>query len=190
MIPHDDFTPHGYLDNPYHSWKLNPSGVLRSLQPLGMGWHTPNLGSYVNNQFQYTAHLTIGVKINDLVLITPEDFRLHRCTITSSLHTKNRFTYTYRIAQYDLTLHVTHFLVQEHALGCVIELASELDYPLTVTCYFIHLHTHNPHTSRLWEHGWYALPRREEGDAMLGLASEGEVFTHGAHPAGAAPIEW
>ena len=27
MIPHDDFTPHGYLDNPYHSWKLNPSGV-------------------------------------------------------------------------------------------------------------------------------------------------------------------
>jgi hypothetical protein len=47
MIPHDDFTPHGYLDNPYHSWKINPSGVLRSLEPLGMGWHVPNLGSYL-----------------------------------------------------------------------------------------------------------------------------------------------
>ena len=47
MIPHDGFTPHGYLDNPYHSWKINPSGVLRSLEPLGMGWHVPNLGSYV-----------------------------------------------------------------------------------------------------------------------------------------------
>ena len=34
MVPYDDFTPHGYLDNPYHSWKLNPSGVLRSLKPL------------------------------------------------------------------------------------------------------------------------------------------------------------
>ena len=45
MVPHDDFTPHGYLDNPYHSWKLNPSGVLRSREPLGNGlaraqsWH-------------------------------------------------------------------------------------------------------------------------------------------------------
>ncbi|MBO0789853.1 MAG: hypothetical protein J2P36_02750, partial [Ktedonobacteraceae bacterium] len=175
MVPHHDFTPHGYLDNPYHSWKLNASGVLRSLQPLGMGWHVPNLGSYVNNQFQYTAHLTIGLKINDLVLVTPEDFRLHRCQVSSPLHTKNRLAYICRVPQYDLTLTATYFLVQEHALGCVLELASELDYPLSVTCYFIHQHTHNPHTSRLWEHGWYALSNREEGYAMLGLASEGDV---------------
>jgi hypothetical protein len=94
MIPSDDFTPHGYLDNPYHSWKLNPSGMLRSLPPLGMGWHVPNLGSYVLNQFQYTAHLTIGLNINDLVLITPEDFRRHKCTINSQLHTKTHFEYT------------------------------------------------------------------------------------------------
>jgi hypothetical protein len=190
MVPHDDFTPHGYLDNPYHSWKLNPSGVLRSLPPLGMGWHVPNLGSYVDNQFQYTAHLTVGLRINDLVLITPEDFRLHRCIITSSVHTKNRFAYTCRIAQYDLTLTVTYFLVQEHALGCVIELASALEYPLPVTCYLIHLHTHNPHTSRLWEHGWYARSNREEGYAQLGLASEGDVFTHGARAAAGTPITW
>jgi hypothetical protein len=190
MIPSDDFTPHGYLDNPYHSWKLNPSGVLRSLPPLGMGWHMPNLGSYVNNQFQYTAHLTVGLKINDLVLITPEDFLRQRCVISSSVHTKNRFTYTCRVQQYDLTLHVCYFLVQEHALGCVIELSSELDYPLPVTCYLTHLHTHNPHTSRLWEHGWYALANREQGYAMLGLASEGDVFVHGAHAVSGTSIEW
>ena len=76
MVPHDDFTPHGYLDNPYHSWKLNPSGVLRSLQPLGMGWHVPNLGSYVHNQFQYTAHLTLGLKIGKIFSCTRTCFRL------------------------------------------------------------------------------------------------------------------
>lgn len=190
MVPHHDFTPHGYLDNPYHSWKLNPGGVLRSLPPLGMGWHVPNLGSYVNNQFQYTAHLTIGVKINDLVLVTPEDFRRHHCQVNCSLHTKNRLTYTCHIAPYALTLTATYFLVQEHALGCVLELTSELNDPLPVTCYFIHLHTHNPHTSRLWEHGWYARSNREEGYAMLGLASEGDVFIHGAHAAAATPITW
>jgi len=190
MIPSDDFTPHGYLDNPYHSWKLNPSGVLRSLPPLGMGWHVPNLGSYVNNQFQYTAHLTVGLKINDLVLITADDFLRHRCTISSSVHTKNRFAYVCWVPQYDLTLQVCYFLVQEDALGCIIELSSELDYPLSVSCSLTHLHTHNPHTSRLWEHGWYALANRERGYAILGLASEGDVFAHGAHAVNGTQIEW
>jgi hypothetical protein len=190
MIPRDNFTPHGYLDNPYHSWKLNPSGVLRSLPPLGMGWHMPNLGSYVNNQFQYTAHLTFGLKINDLVLVTPDDFRRHKCTISSHIHTKNRFAYTCQITQYDLTLTVCYFLVQEQALGCVVELSTTLDFPLAVTCYFIHQHTHNPQTSRLWEHGFYALQQREHGYGMLGLASEGDVFTHGARAAGETPLRW
>ncbi|HLZ62485.1 MAG TPA: hypothetical protein VKR06_36530 [Ktedonosporobacter sp.] len=31
MVPQDDFTPFGYLDNPYHFWKLNPSGVVNGI---------------------------------------------------------------------------------------------------------------------------------------------------------------
>jgi hypothetical protein len=183
MIPHDNFTPHGYLDNPYHSWKLNPSGVLRSLQPLGMGWHVPNLGSYVRNQFQYTAHLNLGLKIGKTLLITPEDFKHHHCSITSSLHTKNRFEYTCIVPQYDLTLTARYFLVQEHALGCILTLSTSAAQPLPITCYLIHQHTHNPHTSRLWEHGLYAIQSRQKDMIMLGIASEGDVFTHGARSA-------
>ncbi len=190
MIPSDDFTPHGYLDNPYHSWKLNPSGVLRSLPPLGMGWHVPNLGSYVLNQFQYTAHLTIGLNINDLVLITPEDFRRHKCTINSQLHTKTRFEYTCHVPQYELTLTARYFLVNEHELGCVLTLSTTFPAPMPVTCYLIHLHTHNPHTSRLWEHGLYALQDREQGYGMLGLASEGDVFVHGARAMSGSMLAW
>jgi len=189
-IPRDDFTPHGYLDNPYHSWKLNPSGVLRSIPPLGMGWHVPNLGSYVLNQFQYTAHLTIGLNINELVLITPEDFRRHKCTINSQLHTKNRFEYTCHVPQYELTLTARYFLVQEHELGCVLTLSTTFPAPIPITCYLIHLHTHNPHTSRLWEHGLYALQDREQGYGMLGLASEGDVFVHGAHTTSGSMLAW
>ena len=190
MIPRDDFTPHGYLDNPYHSWKLNPSGVLRSLPPLGMGWHVPNLGSYVNNQFQYTAHLTIGLKIHDMVLVTPEDFRRHKCTITSHLHTKNRFEYTCHVPKYHLTLTARYFLVGEDALGCMLTLSTTAHQPLPVTCYLIHLHTHNPGTSRLWEHGLYALENRQMGCGMLGLASEGDVFIHGARAADGTSLLW
>src|SRR5579863_4517829 len=189
MIPRDDFTPHGYLDNPYHSWKINPSGVLRSLAPLGMGWHVPNLGTYVLNQFQYTAHLTIGLKIDDLVLVTAEDYRRHGCQIRSHLHTRNRFEYTCLVPQYDLTLTARYFLVQEHALGCVLTFATTAEKPFTVTCYLIHQHTHNPNTSRLWEHGMYALQESGERCAVLGIASEGDVFIHGARAAEGEPLE-
>lgn len=190
MIPRDEFTPHGYLDNPNHFWKLNPSGVLRSLEPLGMGWHVPNLGSYVYNQFQYTAHLTIGLNINGMVLVTPEDFRRHKCTITSQLHTKNRFAYSCVIPQYELTLTVEYFLVGEQALGCVVHISTTFAAPIPVTCYLIHLHTHNPYTSRLWEHGLYALQNREEGYGLLGLASEGDVFVHGGRVVGDIVCSW
>ena len=211
MIPDDDFTPHGYLDNPYHSWKLNPSGVLRSLEPLGMGWHVPNLGSYVRNQFQYTAHLSIGLKIDDTVLITADDFARYNCTISSRLHTKNRFEYTCTIPQPGhpqgdvptlpaqsrdiplrvswLTLTARYFLVHEDTLGCMVTLATAAARPLAITCYLIHTHTHNPHTSRLWEHGLYARKGPGEDCAMLGIASEGDVFIHGAKADHGSPLE-
>ncbi len=190
MVPHDDFTPYGYLDNPYHSWKLNPSGVLRSMEPLGMGWHVPNLGSYVHNQFQYTAHLTIGLKIRELVLVTPDDFLRNKCLISSQLHTKNRFEYTCFVPKYGLTLTARYFLVHEHALGCLLSLSTTSDTPLPVTCFLIHRHAHNPNTSRLWEHGLYALQSREHGFGMLGLASEGDVFIHGARAVEGTPLSW
>ena len=189
MVPHHDFTPHGYLDNPYHSWKLNPSGVLRSLPPLGMGWHVPNLGSYVNNQFQYTAHLTLGLTIGKTVLVTPEDFKRHGCTIVSHLHTKNRFEYTCVVPKYALTLTARYFLVQEHALGCILSLKSNAAQAQPITCYLIHCHTHNPFTSRLWEHGLYARQEADSSFAMLGLASEGDVFIHGVRAADGGPLE-
>lgn len=188
MIPHDDFTPHGYLDNPFHSWKMNPSGVLRSLAPLGMGWHVPNLGTYVRNQFQYTAHLTIGLKVGNLVLVTPEEFDQHGCTINSSLHTKNRFEYTCTVPQYDLTLTARYFLIHEHALGCILSLSTAIKQPLPVTCYLMHRHTHNPYTSRLWEHGLYALRGPKDCCATLGIASEGDVFIHGIREADGAGL--
>src|SRR5947209_3589487 len=190
MIPHDDFTPHGYLDNPDNSWKLNPSGVMRSMAPLGMGWHVPNLGSYVNNQFQYTAHLTIGLQIDHLMLVTLEDFSGHKCTINSQLHTKNRFEYTCVVPKYALTLTARYFLAQEHALGCVLTLSTTMKQPLPVTCFLIHQHTHNPHTSRAWEHGFYAINGPQEGTAMLGIASEGDVFMHGARSASGSLVKF
>src|SRR5207249_11993859 len=93
MVPLDDFTPHGYLDNPYHSWKLNPSGVLRSLEPLGMGWRGPNLGSYVRNQCPYAAHLSLGLRVGKQIITTPKDIQRHGCAINCHFQPQNRLEY-------------------------------------------------------------------------------------------------
>jgi hypothetical protein len=79
--------------------------------------------------------LTVGLKINDMVLVTDEDFQAQGCTITSHLHTKNRFEYTCLVPQYALTVTARYFLIQEHALGCVISLVTTWESPLPVTCY-------------------------------------------------------
>jgi hypothetical protein len=87
-----------------------------------------------------------------------------------------------------MTLTARYFLIQEHTLGCLLSLATTAKHPLPVTCYVLHRHTHNPLTSRLWEHGLYASPGPVEGSAMLGIASEGDVFMHGARSADAFPL--
>lgn len=188
MIPHDAFTPHGYLDNPFHSWKLNPSGMLRSIAPLGMGWHVPNLGSYARNQFQYTAHLAFGLQIGKQTLLTPEEFVQQGAAITSQVHTKNCFEYACQLPRHGLTLTARYLLVSEHALGCVLTLAATAAQPLTVTCFILHRHTHNPATSRLWEHGLYVRSGPEPESALLGIASEGDGFMHGARSADGLPL--
>jgi hypothetical protein len=132
----------------------------------------------------------LGLKIHESVLVTPDDFRRQKSVITSHLHTKSRFEYTCIVPKYSLTLTARYFLVQEHTLGCILTLSTTSTTPLPVTCYLIHQHTHNPHTSRLWEHGLYALQDREQGYGMLGLASEGDVFVHGARAAGDTMLAW
>src|SRR5207253_2378120 len=81
--------------------------------------------------------------------------------------------------QHKLTLTARYFLIQEHALGCVLTLSTTSEQSLPITCYLIHQHTHNPYTSRLWEHGLYAIKGPDECCAMLGIASEGDVLARG-----------
>src|SRR5262245_1956673 len=181
----DDFPPHGYLDNPFHCWKLNPSGVLRSRPPAGMGWHVPNWGSYGKSQFSYRAHLHTGLEVDGRRLLTPEEFRQAKVTVGCDLHTQHRLRYVWA---HPAGPHVaaTYFLVREHALGCHIALAvgPRTRQPVTVRLWLAQELAHNPATSRLWEHGLYAVMpgalEPEIGPAgLLGVCPEGNAWVHG-----------
>src|SRR5262249_39612038 len=183
--PRDDFPPHGYLDNSYHSWKLHPSGVLRSRQPAGMGWHFPNWGSYRSTQFSYRAHLHVGLEVKRSRLLTPDEFRRAKVSIGCDLHTKNRLRYHWA---HPAGPHIaaTYFLMDDHALGCHIALEATPGETQSraVRLWLAQELVHNPATSRLWEHGLYVvLPGAREPETgaagLLGVCPEGDAWGHG-----------
>ncbi|HEV2459674.1 MAG TPA: hypothetical protein VGS80_15060, partial [Ktedonobacterales bacterium] len=188
FTPTDDFPPHGYLDNPFQSWKLNPFGVLRSRPPLGMGWHVPNLGSYGRNQFAERIHLHVGIEVAGLRLLTPADFAAAFAAasvrVTCDLHTKHRLRYVVAHPA-GVNLTATYCLIDEHALGCLIEMtrvpASDSVLLPPVRLWLAQELAHNPATSRLWEHGLYAIPPAgATATGLLGVCPEGNAYVHDA----------
>jgi mannosylglycerate hydrolase MGH1-like protein len=190
--PTDDFPPFGYLDNPYHSWKLNPCGVLRSRPPCGMGWHVPNYGSYGRSQFAERAHLHVGLEVGELALLQPADFRAAGVSIGCDLHTAHRLRYVWTHPA-GVRVAATYFLISQDALGCLVELERQANdgaseessaEPPQVRLWLAQELAHDPATSRLWEHGIYALPpgtdEPETGAAgLLGICPEGGAWVHG-----------
>ncbi|MFI5274927.1 MAG: hypothetical protein ACHQ4H_18000, partial [Ktedonobacterales bacterium] len=203
--PRDDYPPFGYLDNPFHSWKLTPAGVLRSRPPAGMGWHMPSYGSYGHDQFADRAHLHVGLEAGAVALLQPVDFSAAGVTVACDQHTAHRLRYVFDHPA-GVRLAATYFLVEQHAIGCRIELARHDDdaggdardacddddddddggrrEPLAVRLWLAQELAHDPATSRLWEHGIYALPPAAPDPAtgaagLLGLCPEGGAWAHG-----------
>jgi len=123
-FPSSHYTPHGYLDNPYHSMIFNRSGILRSFPPLGFGfWRTDFKGSYgegPRDHQNYLSLLQIGITIDGHSFTTTDDFSKAGVELYSAYHTKNIFSYDWN---YDnINVSIKYFLLREHSLVCIIEL--------------------------------------------------------------------
>lgn len=115
-----NFTPFGYLDNPYHAWDLHPSGVFRSLPGIGFGLYFPaGPGGYFDEHRNgiYQAHLQLGFVIDDHLFLNPEDFSPQK--LISTHHSKNIFTY--RVAIEGTECICTFFQIGENALAARVD---------------------------------------------------------------------
>jgi hypothetical protein len=95
-FPLSDYTPYGYLDNPFHTWNLHRSGVLRSSPGIGFGLYFPaGPGGYFDfaKNGVYEIHLRLGFLIDGRRFWTPEDFRPDQ--LIAPYHSKNLFTYAF-----------------------------------------------------------------------------------------------
>ena len=122
-FPLSDYTPYGYLDNPFHSWNLHRSGVLRSSPGIGFGFYFPaGPGGYFDfaKNGVYEAHLRLGFRINGRQFWSPEDFRPEQ--LTSPYHSKNLFTFAF--AEEGTRVESTFLQVGENALAARVAVQS------------------------------------------------------------------
>ncbi|MGH9734794.1 MAG: hypothetical protein ACRD8A_09425, partial [Candidatus Acidiferrales bacterium] len=127
-----DFTPFGYLDNPYHCWDLHRSGILRSLLGIGFGLYFPaGPGGYFDDRKNgvYHAFLRLGFWIGQRRLWTPVDFRGNE--LIASHHSKNVLTYRVRAEEFEARC--SFFQADEDALIARVEFGKMPATPVRLT---------------------------------------------------------
>ena len=166
-VPVDRYTPHGYLDNPFHTRNLNPSGVIRSSPGIGFGWHYPALARGYGYREHYRASLNLAVTVGGRTYWRHQDL----AGLYADVHTKNVFRYRWDAE--GLALAATFWLVDEHALACRVELTGRgaASARLTAFCSY----TRHIGAAGVWgESGLVAL--REGDDLVVQGFEDGAAF--------------
>ena len=118
-FPVSDYTPFGYLDNPFHCWNLHRSGVLRSFPGIGFGFYFPaGPGGYFDyaRNGVYEAHLRLGFVADGRRFWAPEDFDPGQ--LTSPYHSKTLQTFAF--SEGNLRVESTFLQVGEDTLAAKV----------------------------------------------------------------------
>lgn len=113
QFPGDNYTPYGYLDNPYDAgpWEgLHAGGVIRSLEACGFGWYQP--GGAILNQ----AGLRVGMEKEGTRLISGKSFRDAGVSLSSRYHTSRAQSFDFNHEGTEVSL--TFLLAGRDSLLC------------------------------------------------------------------------
>ncbi len=181
-FPAGHYTPHGYIDNPYHSMVFNRSGVIRSVPSLGFGWWRTdfkgNYGGGVRDHVNYLSFLLMSVAVGDKVFLSSDDFTSNGIRLSSEYHSKNMISYDWEYAGVDVSL--KFFLPREHSLACLVELENSRDASQSIDLHATNLYG-------LWETKWWGsdgLVASYSPDLDAGISkiwAYGDVFVLGAN---------
>lgn len=131
-FPLDDYPPYGYLHTPTHTG-LHPSGVVRSVPPLGFGmftgglrWYGMSLMRHINN---YVCMVLPSVKVESTLLCEREDFDKAGIQLLSRYHSANVMSYDFEA--HGVAFSLFWYLQHENALTVKIVLRC-MDQPQDV----------------------------------------------------------
>jgi len=177
-FPEGDYTPFGYLNNPFHSWALNRSGVLRSVRGIGFGWHYPTgPGGYFDEKKNgvYSAFLRLGFAIGDRRFWDPEDFR--EGELRCPYHSSNLITYEIRVS--GTRISSTFVQIGENALAARITL---LENPAAVPVLAIAAHRYQLGNAEWWGGDGIVGQYRPDQDCLMTRSfAAGTVFVVGSN---------
>lgn len=124
-FPAGRYTPFGYIDNPYQAWNLHPSGVFRSVPPIGMGLYYPaGPGGYFDYEKNsvYRVLFRLGFRIGGQRYFTESDFARPGIELVAPHHSKNLLTFAFSAGPMDVAC--PFFQIGENGLACFVHLQS------------------------------------------------------------------
>ena len=162
-FPPGDYTPFGYLDNPWHTWDIHQSGVLRSLPGMGFGVYFPaGPGGYFDYHRNgvYAAELAVALRIGERILMEPGDYKPGQLKATH--HTKNLLAYSFEEGAVEVEC--SFFQVNEDALAAELRLVNSGGEKQGVAV--LAMHSHQLGGSQWWGGDGIAGGVAEDGNCV------------------------
>jgi hypothetical protein len=180
-FPTSDYTPYGYLDNPLHSLILHPSGVIRSVAPLGFGFWMRRMpwpyGDGALRTVNYLSILDVAISVDGARFHTTEDFSDRHIDLVSRYHTKEVMSYDWDYA--GLSFSVRYVYSTGDALIGVIHVHNSGVQKRTVTVHATNIYGF-PEVGWWGSDGVAAHFNANDGVALSKLWAYGDIFALGA----------
>jgi len=183
-FPQSDYTPFGYIDNPYHSAVLNRSGIIRSVPPIGFGFWVRDLPWPYGNGFglrripNYLSFLHLSIDVNGKVLHTAQDFKNNSIELTSNYHTKHMMSYDWEFEGIQFSL--KYFLANEHSIASIVEIHNKNQASKTITIHATNIYGYPQ--NRWWGSDGLASIYNSETDVSVSkIWAYGDIFVIGAN---------
>ncbi|MFZ5518311.1 MAG: MGH1-like glycoside hydrolase domain-containing protein [Candidatus Zhuqueibacterota bacterium] len=170
MFPENDYTPFGYLDNPFHTWKLNRSGIFRVSPPVGFEWLFPN----AYKPF-LSAALNIGLLIDSRILLLPSDWQNFSISPRSPYHSKNVFRFTWQWQQFNVEC--DFFLADEKGLAAQLRVTRASASAGAASVLLLSSVQLKYRQTGLWDFGLTGSVKDDHSTAVLKSFAEGYCFT-------------
>ncbi|MGN6593461.1 MAG: hypothetical protein ACTHJX_11250 [Terriglobales bacterium] len=186
-FPAGDYTPYGYLDNPFHSWDLHRSGVLRSVEAMGFGFYYPaGPGGYFDYRDSaiYQMLLRVGAAIEGQAFLDAADFAPGQ--LTAPHHTHNLFTFAFEAR--DVRLEAAFVQVAEDTLAARVRLRNLGGAPRR--CTLLAAHEYHLGAERWWGRDGLTGAAEPGGGALTtrGFAAGDACRLSSSHPGAEAHL--
>ena len=178
-FPIDDYTPNGYLDNPFHTYRLNQSGVIRSRPAIGFGWFFPHLGRTYGRRLIYSSHLNLAVEIDGTLFMDFIDFKKHGVDLKSHYHSRNIVTFNFEYK--NVEIQILFFQTIENAICANSYIRNLSAGARNIRIFAINNYTRNKDVSGLWEEGLTGFYDKENDAIRTKAYSEGTIMLTGSN---------